>query len=141
MKRGTVSIATPQDRKLVDLSAKLNTTTWPTASRSSAGRSWPTRPNRTPTPRGFHAAASRAVSKATGLYRNAEWDLVDRLKDDPKFDVTKLSEAQLCDEMKKMKPAERVAHVKDAAMGQDGHACMAIAETSRNSFAVAPLAA
>ena len=29
---------------------------------------------------------------------------------------------------------------KDAAMGQDGHACMASAETSRNSFSVAPLA-
>jgi hypothetical protein len=28
----------------------------------------------------------------------------------------------------------------DAAMGQDGHACMASAETSRNSFSVAPLA-
>jgi hypothetical protein len=30
---------------------------------------------------------------------------------------------------------------KDAAMGQDGHACMASAATSRNSFSVAPLAA
>jgi hypothetical protein len=30
---------------------------------------------------------------------------------------------------------------KDAAMGQDGHACMASAVTSRNSFSVAPLAA
>ena len=29
---------------------------------------------------------------------------------------------------------------KDAAMGQDGHACMASADTSRNSFSVAPLA-
>ena len=29
---------------------------------------------------------------------------------------------------------------KNAAMGQDGHACMASAETSRNSFSVAPLA-
>ncbi len=29
---------------------------------------------------------------------------------------------------------------KDAALGQDGHACMASAETSRNSFSVAPLA-
>jgi len=27
---------------------------------------------------------------------------------------------------------------KDAPMGQDGHACMASAETSRNSFWVAP---
>ena len=53
-----------------------------------------------------------AVSKATDLYRNSDWDLVDRLKDDPKFDVTKVPEEQLCDEMKKMKPPERVAHVK-----------------------------
>ena len=29
---------------------------------------------------------------------------------------------------------------KYAAMGQDGHACIASAETSRNSFSVAPLA-
>ena len=29
----------------------------------------------------------------------------------------------------------------DEALGQDGHACMASAETSRNSFSVAPLAA
>jgi len=29
---------------------------------------------------------------------------------------------------------------KDAAMGQDGQACTASAETSRNSFSVAPLA-
>ena len=28
---------------------------------------------------------------------------------------------------------------KDAAMGQDGHTCIASAETSRNSFSVAPL--
>jgi hypothetical protein len=30
---------------------------------------------------------------------------------------------------------------KDAAMGHAGHACMASAETRRNSFAVVPLAA
>jgi hypothetical protein len=30
---------------------------------------------------------------------------------------------------------------KDEAMGQDGHTCIASAETSRNSFSVAPLAA
>ena len=36
--------------------------------------------------------------------------------------------------------AHSTALGKDAAMGQAGHACMASAETSRNSFAVAPLA-
>ena len=29
----------------------------------------------------------------------------------------------------------------DEAMGQDGHTCIASAETSRNSFSVVPLAA
>ena len=38
---------------------------------------------------GTGGGASRAASKASGLYRNADWDLVDRLKDDPKFDVKK----------------------------------------------------
>src|SRR5207248_2443338 len=45
-------------------------------------------------------------------YRSSDWDLVDRLKDDPKFDVTKVPEADLCDEMKGMKPAERVSHLE-----------------------------
>ena len=42
-----------------------------------------------------------------------------------------------------VKPASAHSTVlrKDAAMGQDGHACMASAATCRNSFAVVPLAA
>jgi hypothetical protein len=38
-------------------------------------------------------------------------------------------------------PTEETVLRKDAAMRQDGHACMASAATSRNSFSVAPLAA
>ncbi len=42
----------------------------------------------------------------------------------------------------KVEPASAHSSVlaKDATMGQDGHAFMACAETSRNSFSVAPLA-
>jgi hypothetical protein len=112
MKRGTLSIATPQDRKLVQLSAKLNTTYLAYGFQAVRRAKLANQTEQDANAARVQAAASRAVSKATGLYRNAEWDLVDRLKDDPKFDVTKLSEAELCDEMKKMKPAERVAHVK-----------------------------
>ena len=36
---------------------------------------------------------------------------------------------------------EATALRKDVAIGQGGHACMASAETSRNSFSVVPLAA
>src|SRR5262249_43203941 len=66
------------------------------------------------------AAAGRAVTKATGLYRNSDWDLVDRLKDDPKFDVARVPEAELCEELRKLKPAERVALVKKKLAERDG---------------------
>src|SRR5947208_2105460 len=58
------------------------------------------------------AGAARAATKGGGLYRNSDWDLVDRLIDDPKFDVTKVPEAELCDELKKLKPEERVKYVQ-----------------------------
>jgi hypothetical protein len=112
MKRGTVSIATPQDSKLVELSAKLNTTYLAYGTQAVRREKLASQTEQDRSAARFGAAAGRAVSKATALYRNAEWDLVDRLKDDPKFDVTKLSEAELCEEMRKMKPAERALHVK-----------------------------
>jgi hypothetical protein len=61
------------------------------------------------------AALERSVSKAGGLYRNSGWDLVDRLKNDKNFDITKVKEEDLCDEMKKLKPEERLAYVKKKA--------------------------
>ena len=61
------------------------------------------------------AALERAASKAGALYKNERWDLVDRMKNDKDFDITKLKEEDLCDELKKLKPAERVAYVKKKA--------------------------
>ena len=61
------------------------------------------------------AALERAASKAGALYKNGNWDLVDRMKNDKDFDITKLKEEELCDELKKLKPAERVAYVKKKA--------------------------
>ena len=40
-------------------------------------------------------------------------ECVDKLKDDPKFDITKVPEEELCAELKKLKPAERMQYVKD----------------------------
>ena len=37
------------------------------------------------------------------------------MKNDKDFDITKLKEEELCDELKKLKPAERVAYVKKKA--------------------------
>jgi hypothetical protein len=65
-------------------------------------------------PGGAQAAAiGRAESKAGKLYRCA-WDLVDQMKEKD-FDITKVKEEDLPDEMKKLKPDERLAYLKKKA--------------------------
>ena len=60
---------------------------------------------------GAAAAVARTESKAGALYRNSTWDLVDRMKEKD-FDITKIKEEDLCDELKKLKPEERLAFLK-----------------------------
>jgi hypothetical protein len=112
MKRGTVAIATPHDKKIEELGVKLNGTYLAYGVKPLRDAKMANQTAQDANAARFHAGAGRAISKATGLYRNSTWDLVDRLKDDPKFDLSKVPEAELSDEMKKMTPAQRVAHVK-----------------------------
>lgn len=58
------------------------------------------------------AALGRAECKAGALYRCADWDLVDRMKEDKAFDLSKVSVDELPDEMKTMTAEERLACVK-----------------------------
>jgi hypothetical protein len=68
---------------------------------------------------GAAVQASRVLCKNGCLYRNDAWDLVDRCKNDSKFDVKSLPLDQLNDEMKKMTPVEREAYVKDMIARRD----------------------
>jgi len=109
--RGTVAIATPFDRELAELSGKLNTTyiAYGKDGKEKAMNQQVQDANAAKLP---GAAPARAAAKAGGLYRNSAWDLVDRLKEDPKFDIKTLKEEEMCDEMKKLKPEEREAFLK-----------------------------
>lgn len=60
------------------------------------------------------AAIARAESKASELYKNAGWDLIDRMKEKD-FDLKKLKDEELPDELKKLKPEEREAYLKKKA--------------------------
>ncbi|HSQ56284.1 MAG TPA: VWA domain-containing protein [Gemmata sp.] len=60
------------------------------------------------------AAIARAESKAGALYRNSTWDLVDRMKEKD-FDITKIKEEELCEDLKKLKPEERLDYLKKKA--------------------------
>lgn len=60
------------------------------------------------------AALGRAESKATALYNCAAWDLVDKMKEKD-FDLSKMKDEDLPDELKKLKPAERLEFLKKKA--------------------------
>jgi len=94
MKKGTLAIATPQDKKLEALGAKLNNTYVAYGKKENREFKAQNQHRQDANARKSKGAApARAISKATGLYRNSDWDLVDRLKDDSKFDITKIPEA------------------------------------------------
>lgn len=60
------------------------------------------------------AAIARAESKAGALYRNSTWDLVDKMKEKD-FDLKKIKEEDLCEDLKKLKPEERMEYLKKKA--------------------------
>ncbi|MBA4190049.1 MAG: hypothetical protein C0467_18855 [Planctomycetaceae bacterium] len=63
---------------------------------------------------GAVAAIARAESKAGALYKNSTWDLVDKMKEKG-FDIKSVKEEELCDDLKKLKPEERLAFLKKKA--------------------------
>lgn len=107
-----VVIATPMDKELAELSAKVATTyacygKWgQDKARNQKAQ------DRNSALAGLDVAAERAVSKGNGIYRCEDWDLVDRVKSDPKFDIRKVPAKELPEAMQKMTADQRVAHVK-----------------------------
>ncbi|MBY0461165.1 MAG: VWA domain-containing protein [Gemmataceae bacterium] len=75
----------------------------------NAAEARPAAPGAAPT-----AAIERSVTKAGELYRNATWDLVDKMKEKD-FDITKLKDEDLSEELRKIKPEDRLAFLKKKA--------------------------
>lgn len=78
---GTIVVETPFDQKLVDLSTKLNTTYLPFGAYGQKGLHNQSVQDENASSLNRATAASRAVSKAGGNYRNSGWDLVDACRE------------------------------------------------------------
>ncbi len=109
--RGTVSVATPMDRELAELSAKINATFCFYGKDAKALSDNQLRQDRNALQLGGATAASRAVGKGGELYRFEGQDLVDRVKRDGAFNIKKVPEAELPEELRKMTPEQRERHV------------------------------
>lgn len=110
----TFAVATPYDARLVELGQKLNATYVPYGPRGAAGQANQVAQDANSAAVAPSSAAQRSIAKSSALYNNSGWDLVDASKSkDFKLDAVK--EADLSDEMKKMTPEQRKAHVDEMA--------------------------
>ncbi|HRH95651.1 MAG TPA: VWA domain-containing protein [Prosthecobacter sp.] len=106
-----VHIEAPQDKEIVKLNEELNKTyiNYGAAAPAAKARQVAQDSNAAAKPESG-AQVQRIVSKASANYFNSGWDLVDASKD-KSFDITKVKEADLPEEMKKMSVEERKAHL------------------------------
>ena len=68
--------------------------------------------------KGGGQAVASTLSQNSGLYRSESWDLVDKLKADPKLDISKIPEAELCDEDPDLEAVGRSGVVVEAHAGE-----------------------
>src|SRR5262249_35744112 len=116
---GEVTIQAPQDRKLAELSQRLNGTYVPFGRHGAEGKDKQEEADKKTAELGAApAAATRAVAKAGGVYNNATWDLVDASKGKD-FDLAKLKVEDLPLEMQKMTLEERKAHLQKKTQERD----------------------
>src|SRR5260370_22264376 len=111
-----VQIATPQDKDLVRLNEKLNSTFLAFGGKDAAEKKAnQTVQDQNAAGAGAPALASRVATKGGALYKNSAWCIVSKAMEDPNFDVTKVPEDQLPDELKSLTPEHPVASVKTKA--------------------------
>jgi hypothetical protein len=107
---GAIVINTPFDKKLNALSAKLNKTYIGYGSRGMAKKKVQASMDMEANSMSDSAGAARAAAKASPLYRNEAWDIVDAVEGG-RVKVEEMKREQLPPEMQGMSPKERLAYV------------------------------
>lgn len=108
--QGTVAIITPFDKELAELSVELNKTYVAYGDRAEVQKlvARQSKQDANAAKAGAPAAAERAKAKSGRLYRNATWDLVDKMEEKD-FDLAKIPVKELPEAMQKMTLEERKA--------------------------------
>ena len=108
--KAVVHIAAPQDKKIAELSGKLNSTYIAYGKKGKKARSRQMAQDSNAAGVSTSNAAQRAVTKSSRLYKNVGWDMVDA-DEAGAVDIAKMEEEALPDEMKGMDGEERKAYV------------------------------
>ena len=110
MNRGTVSVVSPYDKDLEELSKKVNSTYlgYGDKAKDAQARQSLQDGNAAAAPA---SGAARAEAKASGLYDNASWDLVDKSAETG-FDLAKIPAEDLPAEMRAMTLEQKQAWIE-----------------------------
>ena len=107
-----VDINCPQDGEIARLNTEFNRSYIPFGSEGKNGKlSQLSEDNNALAKKKSGAWTQRAISKASQNYSNANWDLVDAVKEG-KVDIEKIAIEELPKEMQQLKVSERAAYVK-----------------------------
>jgi hypothetical protein len=117
--KAVAHIDAPQDKKISELSQKLNDTYLGYGKRrEEAAANQKLADEDAAANAKAGAEIQRAVSKASGNYSNAGWDLVDAVRE-RKVDPAKLDAKELPEEMRDLAPAARKGYIDKAAAARD----------------------
>jgi hypothetical protein len=117
--RAEVAIKTPFDEEIEKLGVKINETYVWYGAKGAAGRENQLAQDGNAKRAAGGVAADRSATKATALYRNAECDLIDRMQTDKTFDLKKIKDEELPDELRKLRPDEREPYLKKKAADRE----------------------
>jgi hypothetical protein len=110
------NVATPFDARLAELNVELNATYVAFGAAGERGRANQLAQDGNAAAMSPSAAASRAVAKASELYRS-EWDLIDAVQSGKA--LADIPAAELPVEMRALAPAEREAYVREKSERRD----------------------
>lgn len=109
--RKTVFIPSPYDDRITELNEKLNETYIAYGAAGKQKVANQKAQDKNSYRYGKANAVKRTVSKSSHVYKNQSWDLVDASKEKD-FEIEKVQEEELPEEMKKMDISERKAYVE-----------------------------
>ncbi len=107
----SIQIAAPQDKRLLELNGRLNTTYVPFGEKGRDGLANQIAQDSNASRLGVQSCSSRIVAKGGALYNNASWDLVDKTLEEG-FEWDTISLADLPEEMQSMTVEERAEFIE-----------------------------
>ncbi len=110
MQAATAQVTTPYDDALLKLNIELNATYIPFGKEGRVGAARQISADAAAESVGVASAPSRVAAKATALYKNTKWDLVDA-SSDKDFKLEQVKESELPENMQKMTPGKRADHL------------------------------